>query len=376
MEQKIRVLHTEWSNGWGGQEIRIISEMCKMRELGCECALASRADAIVLQEAQKHGFETFVLPFSGQRDIETIFSLRRIAKGRFDIINTHSGIDTWNGGLATLFSPIKFIRTRHLSNKINPSRLNFINELADFIFTTGQSIAELMIAENRIAPNRICSIPTGIDMSVFNPEIYDKIQCRKQLGLPLDALLVGNLGVLRRFKRQDLFIALASKLDYTKEYAFVIAGKQTDEMRSFLDSVAKEYHVSDRVIFLGHVCSPALFLKAIDVFVMTSDCNEGVPQSLIQALAMELPAIASDIGSIRDLHCCDNRGGENFLLLRSQPSLEEYALALNRLVASLEHEQNLCISNRDFIIRNFSLDIMGHRIYEIYQKLLYNPEFF
>lgn len=193
-----------------------------MRELGCECALACRKESRILEVAQKHCFATFTLPFAGQRDLTTILALRKILRSQFDIINTHSGIDTWCGGLASLFLPVKFIRTRHLSNKINPSRFNFINELADFIFTTGTNVMEMMISENRIKRERIESIPTGIDMSIFDPQKYDKAQCRKQLGLPENALIIGNLGVLRRFKRQDLFIALAKLV--TQDCLFVIAG--------------------------------------------------------------------------------------------------------------------------------------------------------
>ena len=50
--KKIKVLHTEWSSGWGGQEIRIISEMEMMRNLGCELALACREDSMILPKAQ------------------------------------------------------------------------------------------------------------------------------------------------------------------------------------------------------------------------------------------------------------------------------------------------------------------------------------
>lgn len=96
-------------------------------------------------------------------------------------------------------------------------------------------------------------------------------------------------------------------------------------MRAFLDSVAREHNVVERIVFLGHVENPAIFLKAIDIFVMTSDCNEGVPQSLMQALAMELPCIASDIGSIKDLHTCDNRG-ENFCCCTQNQALTNMRL--------------------------------------------------
>ena len=134
MNSHINVLHTEWSEAWGGQEIRIIGEMIAMREQGVEVFLACREHATIHQIALENLIPVFVLPFRGNADLGTLFALKKLVKKyQIDIINTHSGKDTWVGGLAAKLSGIKFIRTRHLSNRINPSRLNFINELADFI---------------------------------------------------------------------------------------------------------------------------------------------------------------------------------------------------------------------------------------------------
>ena len=47
MSKRIRVLHTEWSNGWGGQEIRVINEMIAVREEGIEVFLACRDDSVI-----------------------------------------------------------------------------------------------------------------------------------------------------------------------------------------------------------------------------------------------------------------------------------------------------------------------------------------
>ena len=138
MIKTIRVLHTEWSNGWGGQEIRIIHEMKMMRSEGAEVYLACRENSLIKDEAIANNIKVFSLPFRGNTDLKTLFHLKKIIKYySIDIVNTHSGKDTWVGGLAAKLTGVKFIRTRHLSNKINPSRLNFINELADYIFTTG-----------------------------------------------------------------------------------------------------------------------------------------------------------------------------------------------------------------------------------------------
>lgn len=208
-----RILHTEWSNGYGGQEIRIVSEMLEMRKRGHYVALATRDTCRILNKARDLGFDTFVVPFAKQFDIKSIICLIEIIKKHnFDIINTHSGIDTWSGGLASIFTRAKFIRTRHISNKINSSRFNFINEIADFVITTGESIKDSMIKNNRIKTDRIMSIPTGIDDIKFDPTKYNKNDMRDKYGLPKDKIIVGFLGIFRYFKRFDVFISVAREI--------------------------------------------------------------------------------------------------------------------------------------------------------------------
>ena len=101
MNKVIRVLHTEWSDGWGGQEIRIVNEMIAVREQGVEVFLACRDHAIIKQKAIENNIKVFVLSFRGNADLKTLFSLRGIIKEySIDSVNAHSGKDTWVGGLA------------------------------------------------------------------------------------------------------------------------------------------------------------------------------------------------------------------------------------------------------------------------------------
>lgn len=363
----MRILHTEWSGGFGGQEIRILNEMEEMRRRGCYLALATKEDTMILQKAKERNFDTFLLPFKNKTDLQSIYALHKILKN-FDILNTHSSIDTWCGGLASIGSGAKFIRTRHLSTNLHPSRLNFINSLADFIMTTGESIRQNMIRENRIKQERILSIPTGIDTEIFCKEKYNKEQMRKKYKIPQDALVIGNLGVLRGMKRQDNFIRIAAKIHQKYPHTFfVIAGSGDGQI--WLGNLAKEVNAEAKqeiVRLSGHIKNPAEFLSALDIFMLTSDRDEGVPQSLMQALAMEIPSIASDIGSIADLHSI-NQGRPNFILTQN-PTQEEFEEALE----SLLNNPNLIEANRALIVENFSLVAMGEKIMQIYRNLLTN----
>ncbi len=361
--KKIKVLHTEWSDGWGGQEIRIINEMLAIREKGVEVFLACRNHAQIKQKALENGIKVFTLPFNGSLDLKTILALKNIIKKEnINVVNTHSGKDTWVGGFAAKLSGVKFIRTRHLSNPINPSRLNFINEWADFIFTTGESVRDAMIKNNRINPDKIISIPTGIDTDIFDKNRYNKKECRKKFDLETDEVGIGILAVLRDFKRHDIFLNIAKKLKENfsdKKFKFLIAG-DGPKKRSIIHQI-ENLDLSENVVMLGHIDNTAEFLRALDLFVLTSDKNEGVPQSLMQALFMETPSIATTAGSIKDLHT-----NSNFLI--SKPNEEDI---YNNIKSYLLKEKEI-IPNRQFMIDNFSKDASTKKILRVYTNLMEN----
>ncbi|AWI34330.1 glycosyltransferase family 4 protein [Helicobacter apodemus] len=357
----IKVLHTEWSNGYGGQEIRILLEMQVMRNLGVECALACRENAEILNKSQNLGFETFTLPFRRKTDILSIWQLKRLLK-HYDILNTHSGIDTWCGGLASIGSGKKFIRTRHLSTPIHPSRLNFINNLADFIITTGESVREAMIRDNHIKPEKIASIPTGIDVRTFQKSLYDKETLKESYKIPKNKIIIGNLGVMRYAKRQDIFIQVAREIHKKYPHTYFIIGGSGDSF-PYLEGLIKGGEGGENaeayIKLLGYIEKPAEFLAMLDIFMLTSE-KEGVPQSLMQALLMEIPSIASNVGSIKDLY-----HNKNFLLI-PKPTLETFSQALKELL-----DNPHCIEiNPYFILQKFSSEVMGKQILAVYEKVL------
>jgi len=356
----MKVLHTEWSDGWGGQEIRIINEMIAVREQGVEVFLACRDHAIIKQKALENNIKVFTLPFRGNADFKTLFSLKKIIKRHsIDIVNTHSGKDTWVGGLAAKLSGVKFMRTRHLSNRIRSSRTNFINELADYIFTTGESVRTDMIKYNRINPEKIQSVPTGIDNNLFNPNNFDRDSCRKLFNIKGDEIAIGIIAVLRQFKRHDLFLQMAKILieKYPeKKLTFLIAGNgpQKENIINWID----EFNLAANVKMLGHVDQVPELLSALDIFVLSSDSKEGVPQSVMQALLMNKDVVATNSGSTKDLFYKDN-----FQLVHTDSITE----LVNGVVCFIENSGNNL--DREYIVKNFSKRNMQEKIINVYKHI-------
>lgn len=360
----MRVLHTEWSTGWGGQEIRILTEMDNLKRYGVESFLACRKEAMMADKARDLGIEVRYFDFNGKIDFKTIFGLKNYIKEKnIQILNSHSGIDTWNGGIAAKLSGIKFIRTRHIANPINSSRLNFINSLADFVMTTGHSIKENMISQNRINPKKIDSVPTGIDENIFDNTKYNKAECRKFFNLEEDTFYVGNLAVLRSQKAHEVFLEVARKAhEEFKDIKFVIAGDGV--LREKLEGIITQNNMQDYVKMLGHIDCVAKFLKAIDIFMLTSR-HEGVPQSLMQALFMNKPSIATNVGSTADLLHEDNFICVDF-------DTQKIYLALKELLENKDKLNSLQNNSQDFIRNNHNILTMTEKIFQIYNKILSN----
>src|SRR5690242_20004072 len=115
----VRLLHTESSRGWGGQEIRILREAEGMRERGHEVILAVNSGGGLIRRARDAGFVVYELPFKRSCAFKAIYELVQICKRHgIDAINTHSSVDAWLGGIAARIAKKKVIRTRHLSTAI------------------------------------------------------------------------------------------------------------------------------------------------------------------------------------------------------------------------------------------------------------------
>jgi len=366
MKKTIKVLHTEWSDGWGGQEIRIINEMLAVREQGVKVYLACTNHAQIKQKALDNDIKIFILPFRGNADFKTLFGIKRIIQeNQIDIVNTHSGKDTWVGGLAAKLAGVKFIRTRHLSNPIKPSRLNFINELADYIFTTGEGVRLDMINNNRIKPEKIQSIPTGIDANTYDANNLNRQTCRDLFQFQDDQIVIGIIAVLRQFKRHDRFLNMArSVIDNNpgKSIHFVMAGD--GPQRENLSSMINDLGLQGHILMLGHVSNVPELLQALDVFVLTSDSGEGVPQSVMQALLMNTTVVSTNAGSTKDLY-----NDNNFVLI-DKDSQKELNEACNKLINSQDLRSQYANNSREHVLDNFSKVKMTEKIMRVYLSLI------
>ncbi|HSB71819.1 MAG TPA: glycosyltransferase family 4 protein, partial [Candidatus Methylomirabilis sp.] len=165
--------------------------------------------------------------------------------------------------------------------------------------------------------SRITSVVTGVDLDALQPSRV-AAAVRAALGIPATAPVVGTLSTLRSWKGHlDLLEALAS-LRAVRDVVgiFVGSGPYEEVIRARI----RDLGLGRAVMMTGHREDVADLLGVIDVFAFPSTANEGVPQAVLQAMALGRPVVATRLGGIPEIV----RDGETGLLV---PTRDPAALA-------------------------------------------------
>ena len=362
----MRILHTEASTGWGGQEIRIFREAKGMRDKGHQVFIHASPESQLLKRSIENGFDTKPVIFQRRRFFNVITELKRFIESmEIDVVNTHSSKDSWLALPAARLAKNKplVLRTRHLSTPIGRNLLTrfLYNTLPHFNITTGEAIKEQMVRVNHFNPDRIISMPTGVDTEVFNPDM-EHLDIRKELNLKPSTPLVGAVSVIRSWKGLDYFVkAVPLILKKLPEARFVIAGD--GPYRNKLEKTIKETGTGDRVYLLGHREDIVSVINSIDVLVHPSYANEGVPQTILQAMAMKKPVIASDLPPLREV-VVENKTG----LLAPAKDHEALAFGVLRLLNDRDLSKQLGEAGWRLVTSCYSFDGMIDKLETLYTR--------
>ena len=362
--EPLRILHTEASLGWGGQEIRILTEAAGMIGRGHRVALACPREARIYDEAERFGVPVAALPIGAKRP-RGLFALRRVlARNAFDVVNTHSSTDSWLTAIAcrTLKQAPALVRTRHISASVPRDRLTrwlYARATAQTV-TTGEAIREQLIRELGVAPERIASIPTGVDSRRFAAR--DRDAARRALKLPTEVPLVGIVATLRSWKGHRFLIEALPLLAHRDAQLIVVGeGPQREALQRQIAALA----LTERVRLVGNQNDVAPWLAALDVFALPSYANEGVPQALVQAMFVGVPCVTTDAGAIGEVAI-----DEHTALVVARENPIALAAAIDRLLGDKALGARLVEAARARVAARFSLDTMLDRMEAVLRQAI------
>ncbi len=293
----MKILHTEASCGWGGQEIRILEESCGLIERGHSVHVLCPAESRIFEEGPKRGVPTIALPI-GRKNIKGFFALRRWLKSNpVDVVNTHSSTDSWLVALAckTLKNAPPIVRTRHISALIpkNAASRWLYNGAVRHIVTTGEALRRQLIERVNVPAECVTSVPTGIDTARFHPG--DKAEARRALGLDPEARHIGIVATLRSWKGHLFLLDAFAQLKRPNLHLLIVG---EGPMRGPIEEKITALGIRERVTLTGQRSDPEHWLQAMDVFCLPSYANEGVPQAILQAMLCGLPIVTTPVGAI------------------------------------------------------------------------------
>ena len=289
-DKKLKIIHTEASPHWGGQEIRIFEEMKWFREQGHEMILVAPDDGTLYKRCKQEGFQVIPVYFTKPRTLlNVLIMLWVLWRLKPDVVGTHSSTDSWAGLTASYLLRVrKRVRFRHVSTKV---RKNFLNGfqykyLANLIITTGDCIRTTISDIFCLQPNTIHTIPTGISL---NEKIPNKESCRKmlldELNLSNESRFIGQVSVLRSWKGLEELIdayEIVSKRIDSLHLVIVGAGPP---MRKLLEDKITTEDLGSIVQLVGHKEHPWRYMRAFDAAILSSLQKEGIPQALLRAMS-------------------------------------------------------------------------------------------
>ncbi len=370
---KLRILHTNFLHQWVGESKRIFNKARELTLRGHRVVLVSPQGADINQRAREIGIPVvddvyFASGWNPQRELQDFLTLRRVIREEdIQVVHTHGSKDSWAGALAarSLSSRILVIRTRH---NIFPVARHFGNrllyrQLTDHVVAISHNIMDSFTADEFLPPHRLTLIHTGIELEQYQPDI-SATGMRGDLGFPEDQPLIGTIASLIPHKGQSDLLEAAALVIKDRPANFLLAGGCHSTGRKPLEEQAQRLGISSHIKLLRFRQDIPQLLAALDVFVLPSR-QEGLGTAIIEALAMEKPVVATNIGGIPDLVKNEATG-----LLVPSHDPQSLAQAILRLLNDRQFARQLGQAGRKWMEQEFTVDNMVNQTEAMYYKLL------
>lgn len=334
-------------------------------------------------EIKKQGFDGYKINIDRKIDIisnirSVIEIYRVLKKEKVDILHVHTPIAAALGRVAAKLAGVKVVfYTVHGFYVDNPIFYNVEKILTRYftyhVFTVNQEDYDFALNNGFARKDEITNINSvGIDIKRFNPVNFnteDRIQMRNSLNVDESDITIGFIGRLVREKGiLDLAKAFRDIADEYRNLKLIITGpSDLDERDKFandeLRSIIIENKLEDKVIFTGYREDIPELLSIIDIFVLPS-YREGMPVSLLEAMAMEISVVATNIRG------CKEEVNDECGILYDKGDIEGLKSALSCLVEDRELRHKMGKKGRQRVVQMFSEEESIRKQLDVYKMVI------
>ena len=302
-----------------GAEKYIADAACKLREFGHNVSIACPNRSWMERQAQHKGFPYLDFSIEDGTDDHLHWALTdHLINHQVDVI--FCGTPGKRPEVPRLDAAIKAAGRGRIIIRIGvspgnerafePSRLGIGYDTVDGIVAVSEEVRKnLLQFYPQLDPKTVHCLYNGVDLARFAADRHSASDIQKMhrsIGIPDGHRVIAAIGRLDPIKNLPLLIESASTiLETYPETTFVIAGEGAQ--RETLERFTEEHGLSDHVRFVGQIDDVPRLLSAIDV-VCHPSLSEGVPNTLMEAMAAGKAIVASDIGGIPELVTHDLNG--------------------------------------------------------------------
>ncbi len=372
----LHILQTCFSSSWGGLELQALEVSRRLigrsHTVWIACVEGSRLES----EARNAGVPVVPLGVSGYFHPGAVLALARfLRRERIDIIHAQHSKD-----LATVV-PAKIASGRKcpilLSKRVGSYLMKrdplhrFTYAHVDRVLAISEVIRKNVAETTPVPRDRIVTLHDAVDLGLFSPSAAHRDALRAEFGCATGSVLVGFIGRFSPGKgHEELLLAAALLAPDYPELRFVIVGEASRGEQAYERTVrarCAELNLGAIVLFAGFRNDVPDVLSAFDIFGFPSHA-EAFGVVLIEAMAMELPVVATNCDGVLDIVV----DGETGILVRPK-NAPELASGVARLARDPAMRRSMGLAGRKRVESLFDQRTQTDAILRIYRELLGRP---
>jgi glycosyltransferase involved in cell wall biosynthesis len=370
-----------------GLETLLLPQLDYLRSLGLTVEAACSPDPAV-ESLRSRGYVIHEVPIGRKiapgPNSKSVLELGRLMRARkYDLVHTHAPVASVLGRVAAKLAGVeRIVYTAHgfyfhehmprqtyaLYHGVEKS----VAQITDRILVQSQEDYDTAVTTGLGSAEKIRYLGNGIDLMRFDPAASrddDRTRLRRELGIPeAHSPLIGITGRITEEKGfGELVEALALlRSDFPEAHLLVIGGQLSTERDRFQDSLVDfiaEHGLESQVTFTGFRSDVQALLGLLDLFVLPS-YREGLPRSVLEAMAMELPVVATNIRGCREAVAHEVTG-----LLVPTKNPRALAEAAGRILADQDLARQFGRAGRDRVETTFDERFVFARLEKCYREL-------
>jgi glycosyltransferase involved in cell wall biosynthesis len=297
----------------GGVERTTIDMAEALTRIGGRAVVASRGGGLE-GELFRAGGTLERIPTASKNPLTLVLNAYRIMRiarrWNVEIVHARSRAPAWSAFAAARLLRLPFVTTYHGVYNGRTGLKRFYNSVmarGDVVIANSEFTRDHVIATHGIDPDRIVTIPRGVDLDRFDPERVGPAErgaIRASWGADDTRLVVVLPARLTRWKGHDVMVEAAAKLEQAapRRFLTVFVGGAfgREAYRDSLEQKIRAAGLANAVILAGHTDAMPAALSAADIAVCPSIEPEAFGRAAVEAQAMGLPVVASKLGGLAE----------------------------------------------------------------------------